>query len=56
MKTLQQLITDLDVRSCVGKVDATVHAVTADSRQIAYGTLFIAVKGTAHDGHGSFLR
>ena len=51
MKTLQQLITDLDVRSLRGRVDATVHAVTADSRQVAYGTLFIAVKGTAHDGH-----
>ena len=36
---------------CEGRVDATVHAVTADSRQVAYGTLFIAVKGTAHDGH-----
>lgn len=35
----------------VGALPAAVDAVTDDSRHVAPGALFIAVRGSAHDGH-----
>ena len=46
--TLAALAAPFQVR---GDASVAIHAVTEDSRQAAPGTLFVAVPGTAEDGH-----
>lgn len=50
---LDSLVDAVDVLEMYGTpdADATVTAVTADSRQVTPGTLFVAVRGVAVDGH-----
>ncbi len=48
---LNDILKDIDVRDIVGPKDVEVCALTMDSRQVAEGTLFAAIEGTAVDGH-----
>jgi len=49
--TLHALIQELEVVRVTGSTDREIHAVTFDSREVQPGSLFVAVRGTASDGH-----
>lgn len=48
---LQELIGRLDVIEVKGDVERDIKGVQIDSRKVSEGHLFIAVRGTAADGH-----
>lgn len=48
---LQDLLKGLDVLEQKGTTDVDINGVNIDSRQVKEGNMFIAVKGTAADGH-----
>lgn len=48
---LNRLLHSLDVEEVKGDADITVTSVQADSRKVEVGSLFVAVRGTAVDGH-----
>lgn len=50
-KKLQQLIELLSGVNVIGTTDKTVTDITADSRVVQQGSLFIALKGAHVDGH-----
>lgn len=49
--TLRDLITGLPIKDIQGSQDLEVSGIVFDSRQVREGSLFVAVKGTAVDGH-----
>jgi UDP-N-acetylmuramoyl-L-alanyl-D-glutamate--2,6-diaminopimelate ligase len=51
MKQLNDLVKHIAPLMVVGPLDIAIDKLTADSRQAAAQTLFVAVKGTAVDGH-----
>ena len=48
---LEELIRNIDVKDIVGTVDVDITDVDIDSRKVAAGHLFVAIKGTQTDGH-----
>lgn len=54
MKRLGQILSANDALEVIGNLDVMVNNLTFDSRQVAKGSCFIAVKGTQSDGH-SFI-
>ena len=48
--TLRDLIASLDRPLIAGPLDVEITAVTADSRRVAPGTAFVAVRGETQDG------
>jgi UDP-N-acetylmuramoyl-L-alanyl-D-glutamate--2,6-diaminopimelate ligase len=48
---LRELFRELPKATVSGPLDAEVVAVTADSREVAPGSVFVAVRGHAADGH-----
>ncbi|MCA1746516.1 MAG: Mur ligase domain-containing protein, partial [Bacteroidales bacterium] len=48
---LEKLIAEIEVIRIAGDTDGEISSVTFDSREVAAGSLFIAVRGTAVDGH-----
>lgn len=51
MASLQQILYKVNIMQVVGVPDAEVNDLQTDSRKVAPGTCFIAVKGTITDGH-----
>lgn len=51
MKTLNELLSPLDIEQIVGDDHKEITHVTSDSRNVEPGTLFIAVPGVSVDGH-----
>jgi UDP-N-acetylmuramoyl-L-alanyl-D-glutamate--2,6-diaminopimelate ligase len=51
MKQLQDILYQSGVTETKGLLNRTIKAVTSDSRKVAAGSLFVAVKGTQVDGH-----
>ncbi|MDE6484792.1 MAG: UDP-N-acetylmuramoyl-L-alanyl-D-glutamate--2,6-diaminopimelate ligase [Duncaniella sp.] len=53
MKKLSDLLSAIEIQRTIGDSAAPVEitAVTADSRQVVPGALFVAVRGTSVDGH-----
>ena len=49
--TLATLLLPLDVVSTTGNLDVELSGITDDSRELAHGSLFVAVKGQQVDGH-----
>lgn len=49
--TIKELIVDIRVREIRGAVDQEVVAIHFDSRRVEPGSVFVAVKGRATDGH-----
>jgi len=49
---LQDILYKVAIRSVSGNTDTEVKDLQIDSRKISKGSCFIAVKGTAADGHG----
>jgi UDP-N-acetylmuramoyl-L-alanyl-D-glutamate--2,6-diaminopimelate ligase len=50
-KTLSELLSNIDVVSQNGSGNPVIDAIVFDSRLVAPGTLFVATRGTATDGH-----
>lgn len=48
---LSEIIRNLDVLRMEGKADVEINSICSDSRKVQPGSLFIAVKGYASDGH-----
>ena len=48
---LSDILYKVSIRSIVGSTDIEVKDIQIDSRKIKKGSLFIAVKGSAADGH-----
>lgn len=51
MKSLQQLLERLEPIATSGDLSVSISGITADSRAVKPGFLFVAVKGTQSDGH-----
>lgn len=52
MKNLNKLISELKLVKSVGELEGvTVTSLVSDSRKVGDGAIFVAVKGTANDGH-----
>lgn len=51
MKELKHILKELSVTQIYGDQAKLITAVTADSREVKAGSLFIAVRGTKCDGH-----
>ncbi len=51
-KSLERLLAGCAVKEIIGsEAGVNVAAITTDSRQVAAGSLFVAVRGTRQDGH-----
>ena len=48
---LNRLLSPIEISEIVGSDDKEITGVTADSRQVREGSLFIAVPGVSVDGH-----
>ena len=51
MKTLEELLKNIDVKEVIGPVDIEISSLEYDSRKCAKGSLFTAISGAAFDGH-----
>src|SRR5262245_6417064 len=51
VQRLRDILYKVNIRSVVGSTDLEINDVQIDSRKIHPGSLFIAVKGGAIDGH-----
>jgi UDP-N-acetylmuramoyl-L-alanyl-D-glutamate--2,6-diaminopimelate ligase len=51
MTGLNKILADIKIISIHGDTDRVITGVTADSREVKPGYLFVAVKGTKTDGH-----
>lgn len=51
MKNLREILYKADLIETRGLIDREVHGVCFDSRKVAQGALFVAVKGLTTDGH-----
>ncbi len=49
--TFEEITSGLDTIMVRGKTDMHISSITSDSREVKSGTMFIAVKGIATDGH-----
>ncbi|MDP4263063.1 MAG: UDP-N-acetylmuramoyl-L-alanyl-D-glutamate--2,6-diaminopimelate ligase [Bacteroidota bacterium] len=48
---LQEILYKVSIRSVVGKTNIEAKDIQIDSRKVKKGSVFVAVKGTAADGH-----
>ena len=48
---LRDILYKVNIRSVIGSTDIEIEDVQIDSRKMKPGSLFIAVKGSAADGH-----
>ena len=51
MKNLQELLNDSSYIKIIGNVDKDIIDITADSRMVKEGSLFICLSGYHVDGH-----
>lgn len=54
MKSLSQLLSNVETGQITGATDILISSITYDSREVTEGTMFFAVAGTRVDGH-SFI-
>ena len=51
MKKLRDILHEVEVKQVLGNLDVNVRTLQLDSRKVAKEDLFVAIKGTAVDGH-----
>lgn len=52
MTTLKDILYKVSIRSVAGSTAISVKDIQIDSRKVSEGSVFVAVKGVAADGHG----
>ncbi len=48
---LSEILTNIKTKAVIGNADVEITDVNIDSRRVALGHLFVAIKGTVTDGH-----
>lgn len=48
---IKELLKSVTVESVIGSLDVCVNEITMDSRNVADGDMFVAIRGAAADGH-----
>lgn len=56
MKTLREILYNVNILSVQGNNDIAVNTLAIDSRQVKKGGVFIAIRGAAADGHQFIAR
>jgi UDP-N-acetylmuramoyl-L-alanyl-D-glutamate--2,6-diaminopimelate ligase len=51
MKHLKVLLDKVDIKEVSGSLDIEIHSLEFDSRNVEWGGLYFAIKGTTNDGH-----
>ena len=51
MKTIAEILHNVSVQECTGKMNVPVYGITSDSRKVEQGFMFVAIYGTQCDGH-----
>jgi UDP-N-acetylmuramoyl-L-alanyl-D-glutamate--2,6-diaminopimelate ligase len=51
MKTLGELISDIDIEKTSGNLETVIKGISYDSRKVSSGCLFVCVEGFKTDGH-----
>lgn len=51
MKTLKEILNNIQPKQIIGSIDISIHALQLDSRKIESNDLFFAIKGVNSDGH-----
>jgi UDP-N-acetylmuramoyl-L-alanyl-D-glutamate--2,6-diaminopimelate ligase len=51
MKTLEELILNIEIDSVYGRTDVKIFDLTMDSRSVVSGSLFVALRGETVNGH-----
>ncbi len=51
MKTLADIVSNIDIAEKHGDIGINISSVTYDSRQVEPGAVFVAIRGTQTDGH-----
>ncbi|HCK20736.1 MAG TPA: UDP-N-acetylmuramoyl-L-alanyl-D-glutamate--2,6-diaminopimelate ligase, partial [Bacteroidetes bacterium] len=51
MKKLHHILKEVELVRFMGDAEILIKGITADSRAVEPGFLFVAVRGTQHDGH-----
>lgn len=51
MQILKDILYKVNIRAVEGSTDVEINEIQTDSRKVKKGAVFIAVKGTAKDGH-----
>ena len=49
---LNRILSPIEITEIIGDTDREITSITSDSRQVAPGTLFVAVPGVSVDGLG----
>ncbi|MEE4116350.1 MAG: UDP-N-acetylmuramoyl-L-alanyl-D-glutamate--2,6-diaminopimelate ligase [Marinilabiliaceae bacterium] len=55
MRKLKEILSELEIRKCLGDTNIDVSGICFDSREAAPGNAFVAVRGTITDGHKYIL-
>ncbi|MBM2816084.1 MAG: UDP-N-acetylmuramoylalanyl-D-glutamate--2,6-diaminopimelate ligase [Ignavibacteria bacterium] len=52
MKTLAEILNNINYKECFGDLNIPISSIAFDSRKVVTNSLFIAVRGAEADGHG----
>jgi len=50
-KTLDEIMQNVLIQQCFGELETEIRSIQFDSRKVEPGTVFVATRGTASDGH-----
>ena len=50
-KTLDEIMQNVLIQQCIGNIETDICSIQFDSRKVEPGSVFVATRGTASDGH-----